>query len=167
MSTKVSVNTYTYSVTYVTQQVLRSLKDIIRQSGLGLDKLLGEWESIELAVSTWLGSKHLQKVTLEIFNPTNNTLVVRWDIDVEYSYASGDDGSLWTDPDSIKNAIAKAGVVASSCRYQFKVLAPNGPKVQGWSPGTYRSTEGFSKHSVGTTIGAGALATSTTYWRKS
>jgi len=32
--TSVAVNTYTHSVTYLADNVLRSLKDIIRESGL-------------------------------------------------------------------------------------------------------------------------------------
>lgn len=167
MSTHVSVNTYTYSVTYVTQQMIRSLKDIVRWSGLSLDKILNDWDRVELALFTWLGSKHLQKVTLEVFDPTTNALVVRWDIDVDYGYAAGDDGSLWTDPDAIKNAIAKAGVIAATCRYEFAMRAPGGADVKGWGPGSYRSVEGFVQHSLGTTIGAGSLASSTSYWRKS
>lgn len=168
MSTKVNVNTYTYSVTYVTQQMIKSLKDIVRMSGLSLEKILDDWDSVELALYTWLGSKHLQKVTLEIYNPSNNALVVRWDIDVNYGYSAGDDGSLWTDPDAIKHAIAKAGAVASTCRYEFKMRNATGrPEVPGWGKGAYRSTDGFTQHSVGTTVGAGTLASSTSYWRKS
>ncbi len=34
MSTFVAVNTYTHSVTYVTDNILRSLQDIVRLSGL-------------------------------------------------------------------------------------------------------------------------------------
>jgi hypothetical protein len=166
MSSHVSVNTYTHSVTHVTGEMIRSLKDIIRWSGLSLDKILDDWSSVERAVHTWLGSKHLKKVTLEVYNPNTNSLVVRWDIDVDYSYDPGDNGSLWADHDAIRHAILKAGVVPSSCKYEFKLLAPGGAKVLGWGPSPYRSTVGFTQHSLGTTIGAGSLASSTSYWRK-
>jgi len=166
MSTHVSVNTYTYSVTYVTGEMLRSLKDIVRQSGLSLDKILNDWSNVERAIHTWLGSKHLKKVTMEVYNPNNSALVVRWDIDVDYTYSAGDDGSLWADPDAIRQAIAKAGAISSTCRYEFIMQAPGGAKVDGWGPRDYRSTEGFTRHSVGTTIGAGSLASSTSFWRK-
>jgi hypothetical protein len=39
MSTFVAVNTYTHSVTYVTDNILRSLQDIVRLSGLKHGKL--------------------------------------------------------------------------------------------------------------------------------
>ena len=166
MKTNVTVNTYTYSVTYVTQQLLGSLKSIIRRSGLSLDKIMNDWVSVENAVFTWLSSKHLQNVALEIYNPTTDALVVRWDIDVEYGYSSDDNGSLWVDTDAIMHALAKAGAVASICKYEFKMRAPGGANVAGWGPCSYRSTAGFTQHSVGTTIGANSLGSSTSYWRK-
>ena len=166
MSTHVAVNTYTYSVTHITGEMIRSLKDIVRLSGLSLEKILADWQSVERALHAWLGSKHLQLVTMEVYNPVTSALVGRWDIEVNYTYSAGDDGSLWADPDAIRHAIAKAGSIASTCKYEFKLRAPGGAKVDGWGTGTYRSTEGFSQHSVGTTAGAGTLASSTSFWRK-
>jgi HORMA domain-containing protein len=166
MSTCVSVNTYTYSVIYVTEEMMRSLKDIIQLSGLSLTNILNRWESVENAIHTWLSSKTLEKVTLEVYSATTNKLVVRWDFDIEYSYSSGDDGSLWADADAIRHAIQKAGAFASTCRYEFKLFAPRGSSVAGWGPGSYRSTDGFSRYCVGTTIGANSLASTTSFWRK-
>jgi hypothetical protein len=166
MSTHVGVNTYTYSVTYVTGEMMRSLKLIILLSGLSLDNLRNSWSSVERAINTWLGSRQLQKVTIEIYNPTTNALVTRWDFDINYSYSSADDGALWADPDAIRFAIAKAGAVASTCQYEFKMLAPGGGDIYGWGDGSYRSTAGFSQHSVGTTIGATVLGSDASYWRK-
>jgi Bacterial HORMA domain 2 len=77
MSTHVGVNTYTYSVTYVTGEMMRSLKLIILLSGLSLDNLRNSWSSVERAINTWLGSRQLQKVTIEIYNPTTNALVTK------------------------------------------------------------------------------------------
>jgi hypothetical protein len=166
MSTHVGVNTYTHSVTHVTEEMIRSLKQIIRLSGLSIEGLLNSWESVETGIYTWLSSKHLQRVTLEIFYPGISTLAVRWDFDIHYSYGSDDDGSLWADPDAIRYAIHKCGVVPANCKYEFVIRAPDGAAVSGWGPGSYRSTSGFSQHSVGNTIGANSLGSSTSYWRK-
>jgi hypothetical protein len=166
MSTHVSVNTYAYSTTHVTGELLRSIKDIIRWSGLSIDKLTGSWNSLELAVSTWLSTKSLQKVTLEVFQPTTGELMVRWDFDIDYTYSLGDDGSLWADPEAIKNAIVKCGAIPATCKYEFKILAPGGASVSGWSSSSYRSTSDFNQHSIGTTVGAYNLGSSTSYWRK-
>ena len=105
-------------------------------------------------------------MTLEIYNPNSNNLVTRWDFDINYSYSSVDDGALWADPGAIRAAIGKAGSIASTCRYEFKFQAPGGADVPGWGDGKYRSTIGFNQHSLGTTIGANSLASSTSYWRK-
>ena len=166
MSTNVSVNTYTYSVTYVTQQMMRSIKLILMMSGLSLENLRDGWASVELAINTWLASGDLEKVTIEIYKPASGALVTRWDFEIDYSYSTADDGALWADPEAISAAIRKAGAVASTCEYEFKLLAPGGPKVPGWGPVPYRSTVGFNQHSVGTTISGSPIAATTTFWSK-
>ena len=55
--TSVVVNTYTHSVTYVAENILKSLKDIIRLSGLDPTNFIGEWESNLRATRTWLESR--------------------------------------------------------------------------------------------------------------
>lgn len=165
MSTAVSVNTYAHTVTYVTTKMLLSLKEIIRLIGLDPAKITDEWTSLELAISTWLDSKHLRQVTLEVFDRRADALVTRWDLDVVYGYSG--DGSLWTDTDALRYSIAKAGAAPSGCNYRFLLLTwPNEPKVPGWSSTTYRSTDGFKRYGVGATIGGDGISTETSYWRK-
>jgi hypothetical protein len=146
--------------------MMRSLKTIIQLSGLSLENIRTHWSSVEGAINAWLSSRHLKKVTLEIYNPNTNKLVTRWDFDIDYSYSSADDGALWADPAAVRFAIAKAGVVASTCQYEFKLQAPGGANIYGWIDGEYRSTAGFYQHNVGTTIAATALGSTTSYWRK-
>src|SRR5215203_2319669 len=50
MSTVVSVNTYTQSVTYVTDKLLTSIKNIIRLSGLNPTKLVSDWGALERGI---------------------------------------------------------------------------------------------------------------------
>ena len=54
MSTFVVVNTYTHSVTYVTDKMLMSLKEIIRCSGLSPEKFVADWKVLQRGISTWL-----------------------------------------------------------------------------------------------------------------
>jgi hypothetical protein len=167
MSTRVAVNTFTHSVTHVTGEMIRSLKDIIRWSGLSTQNIIDDWDKVETAIYTLLSSRHLKKMTLEVFTPYTSVLVGRWDFEIEYSYSSGDDGSLWADGDAIRYAIAKCGAVAANCKYEFVILTkPDAPSVPGWGPGGYRSTAGFVQHSIGNTIGAHGMASNTTYWKK-
>ena len=52
----VATYSYTHSVTYVADNILKSLKDIIRLSGLDPVEFVEAWASNLLAVRTWLDS---------------------------------------------------------------------------------------------------------------
>ena len=166
MSTSVVVNTYTYSVTYVADNILKTIKNIIVNSGLDPNNLVDSWASKSLAITTWLTSEHLQRITLEIYTPSNDGLVGRWDIEISYGW-NADDGRFYVDTDQVKSAIRKAGVVASSCKYDLILQNKAGrPDVQGWGPVSYRSTDGFVKQSLGGTIAHSGLGASTSYYRR-
>jgi hypothetical protein len=165
MSTFVSVNTYTHSVTYVTDKLLTSIKNIIRLSGLSPAKFTDDWDWMERGISTWLGTKDLEEVILEVYDPRTDELVGRWDFEIYYDYTG--DGSFWTDPDAINYHIRKQGVLPSSCSYRLLTTTkPNRPDVQGWSRTSFLSTDGFVKQSIGKTIDGSGLSTGTGYWRK-
>jgi hypothetical protein len=165
MSTSTFVISYAYTVTYVTTKMLLLLKEIIREIGLDPSNFVNDWDSNERAVSTWLASRHLERVTLEVYDPGNDALVTRWDIDV--LYASVGDGSLWVDTAAIRYAILKAGLVPSACRYDIKVKNKQGrPDVQGWGPCDFRSTDGFKRHTLGATVGGNGLSAQPAYWSR-
>jgi len=165
MSTFVAVNTYTHSTTYVTEKILMSLKDIIRESGLTPGKLTDDWEVLERGIRRWLETKDLTELILEVFNPANDRLVGRWDFTISYGFAG--DGEFWIDTEDIKYHIKKAGCWPSACEYRVVATTnPGRPDVSGWSSTTLRSTSGFVRQSIGTTIDGSGLATSTAYWRK-
>ena len=163
--TSVAVNTYAYSVTYVADNILKSFKDIIRLSGLDPAKFADDWNTNLRAIKTWLGTGDLESAVLEVFDPRTGTLILRWDIDVVYSWSG--DGSFWTDTEQLKYAIRKAGIAPSCAGYDLLLITkPNRPDVDGWSRGTMRSTDGFVRHSLGSTIEHYGLGGSAAYWRK-
>lgn len=162
MSTSTFTISYTHTVTYVTAKMLLLLKEIIREIGLDPSKLTDDWASYEAAMSAWLTSRHLQKVTLEVYDPTSDKLITRWDLDVEYAAAG--DGTLWVDTAAIRYQILKAGLVASSCRYQIKLMSPGGREVSGWGPVPFRSTQGFNRYCIGATIAGNGISTQAAYW---
>lgn len=165
-TTFVAANTYVHSVTYITDKMLRSLQFIIRESGLDPSKM-GEWAVLELGIRTWLASRHLESLVLEVYDPRDNGLINRWDFEILYGYGSDGDGGMWLDTDAIRHAIRKAGLWPSEAAYRLvAVTRPGRPDVSGWGPATLRSTDGFIRHSVGTTIGAIGAGTSTAYWRR-
>lgn len=165
MSTYTVSITYTHTVTYVTTKMLLTLKEIIREIGLDPARFTDSWDSNERAISTWLASRHLQRVILEVYDPRTNALVTRWDMDVVY--ASVGDGVLWVDTAAVRYAIAKAGLVASSCRYDIILTtAPGRPDVVGWGSCDFRSTDGFKRYIVGATVGGNGLSANTAYWSR-
>ena len=164
--TAVTVNTYTHSVTYVADNILKSLKDIIRLSGLDPAKFVGEWDLNMRGIHAWLNSGHLETVELEIYNPLTDALIFRWDIEIAYGW-SGGDGSFWIDTEQLKYAIKKAGLVPSQARYRLLVQnKPGRPEVAGWSSGSGRSTEGMVRQSLGTTVEHSGLGARTSYLRR-
>jgi hypothetical protein len=167
----VAVSTYaltyntTHTVSFVTSKMLMLLKDIIREVGLDPGKLTDDWSLLEQAISAWLKSQHLKQVTLEIYNPNTNALVSRWDLDVVYGY--GSDETFWADTESIRYSITKAGLVAAQCKYTFIIYNASGrPDVDGWGACTARSTEGFRRYSIGSTVGGNGIGTDIAYWKK-
>ncbi len=165
MSTFTASFTYTHTVTHVTTKMLLALKEIIREIGLDPGQFSDSWASYERAISTWLSSRHLLRVTLEIYYPSTNGLVARWDIDVIYATVGG--GALWVDTSAIKYHIAKAGLVPAWCNYNLILTTkPGRPEVHGWGLGDLRSTEGFKRYSVGATIGGDGLSAQSSYWSR-
>ncbi|WP_119304439.1 HORMA domain containing protein [Dongia deserti] len=164
--TSVIVNTYTHSVTYVADNILKSLKDIIRLSGLDPTSFVEDWEVNKRGIKTWLETRDLECVTLEIFDPKSDALIIRWDIDITYGWTEGD-GNFWTDTEQLKYAIRKAGVAPSEARYRLIADTKAGrPDVLGWSSTSYRSTSGMVKQSLGATIEHSGLTANAGYWRR-
>lgn len=167
-ATIVRVNTTTFTTTYVAGNLLRGLKQLITGCGLDPHRIVGNYATLELGIKTWLDSRDLKVLTLEVFRPKTDALVGRFDFGIDYGYGTSDVGAFWLDADEVAYTIRKAGVNASDCDYRVLAdTAPGRPEVTGWSTTNYRSTEGFSRHAVGTAIGAGTIGVGLTYYSRS
>lgn len=163
--TQVVTYSYAHSVTYVTDNILKSFKDIIRLSELNPEKFSSNWALYHRGISGWLDSGHLEKAILEIYNPKTNCLILRWDIEVRQSW-NGGDGNFWTDTEQLKFHIRKAGVAPAHAIYDLLLsVKPGAPDVDGWGSGSLRSTAGMVRQSLGTTIEHSGLGASAAYWR--
>jgi hypothetical protein len=171
VTTSVRVNTHTYATTHVATNMLRSMKQIIRESGLSISRIQNQWAVLEDGVATWLNSRHLEGLVLEVYDPgkpTGADLVGRFDFTIDYGYYSDGDGDLWLDPDTVSYAVRKNGSYPARCEYRFIAdTAPGYPAVDGWSTTALRSTAGFTRHSVGTAIGGGSLGAGLSYYTRS
>jgi len=164
--TAVAVNTYTHSVTYVADNILKSMKDIIRLSGLDPSHLAECWDVTIRGLRTWLESQHLERVMLEVFDPRTDALVTKWEIEIVYGWGSRE-GNFWVDSDALKYHIRKHGLAPSEAKYRLLLKTkPNAPKVDGWSDVYSRSTAGMVRQSIGTTIEHHGLGANAAYWRK-
>ena len=76
MATAVHVNTDVHTTTHVAANLVRSLKQIVVGCGLDASKLLGSWQTLERGVTAWLGSRHLQELILEIYDPSSDGLEI-------------------------------------------------------------------------------------------
>ena len=156
----------TQSVTYVADNILKSLKDIIRFSGMDPTNFANDAQINMRGIKAWLESEDLEQIILEIFDPTTNELILRWDIEVSYSWSAGD-GNFWTDTDQLRWAIRKAGVAPSTAKYDLLLRTkPGRPNVEGWSPAVSRSTQGMLRQSLGSTVEHNGLGASAAYWRQ-
>jgi len=165
MSTVVTVNSYTHSVTYVTGKLLKSIKDIIRLSGLDPSKFADDWDLMERGIKTWLDTRDLEQVVLEVYEPETDKFVGSWDFGISYGFSG--DGTFFVDPDVIKYHICKQGVFPNMCKYRILTTTkPGRPDIQGWMKTTFRSTDGFVRQSIGTMIDGSGLITGASYWRK-
>ena len=100
MNTAVHVNTATYAATHVATNMLGSIRSIIKGSGLNPARIREDWGVLEAGIATWLSSRHLKAVTLEVYHPARRTddLAGRFDFTIDYGYYPGGDGDLWLDP---------------------------------------------------------------------
>jgi hypothetical protein len=163
----VSVSTATYSATHVATNMLRGLKQIVAGCGLDTSKLVGQWSVLENGVATWVNSRHLEELVLEVWDTKSPTkLIGRFDFTIDYSYYGSGDGDLWLDPDTVAWAIRKNGSYASGCDYRIVADTKSGAAtVSGWSNTTLRSTDGMRRHSVGTALGGGSTGAGLSYWK--
>ena len=85
MATNAYAYSYTYerthSVVFLSDNLRNTLREVIRENGLSPDKLMQDWETIERGIRTWLDSRHLERLILEVHR--GGALVNRWDFDIE------------------------------------------------------------------------------------
>ena len=92
----VAVYSRVHSVVYVSDNILKTLKDVLLHSGLDPQKLASDYDTLLRGIRRWIETEHLQKVILEVYNPITDDLIGRWDVDVVYTY-SASAGTFWTD----------------------------------------------------------------------
>jgi hypothetical protein len=167
MRTTVRVSSAVYSATHVATNMLRGLKQVIVGCGLDGTKFGNQFEVLENGVASWVASRHLRQLILEVWDSRRpDRLVGRFDFTIDYGYYGSGDGELWLDSETVAWAIKKNGAYPSSCDYRIVAdTAPGAPAVDGWDSTNLRDTAGLRRHSVGTALGGGSIGAGLSYWR--
>ena len=154
VTTAVHVNTTTYAATHVATNMLGSIRSIIKGSGLNPDLIRDQWATLEDGIATWLASRHLKAVTLEVYDPGKRAQRLRRPVRLHHR--------LRLLPRRRRRPVARP---RHRCVHhpQERLLPrpaastgssstprPATPTIPGWAATTYRSTAGFTRHTVGT-----------------
>jgi len=155
----------THSITFLSDNLRNTLREVIRENGLSPEKLVQEWETIERGIRTWLQSGHLTGIVIEFYRPGTSEAAARWEFPIGYS-GSGADEDMWLDKTYLRQLIAKAKRPSSGCTYRIVLSTSNGaPDVSGFTSCAFLSTGQLVARPAGTVIATAHLTAGVTYWR--
>jgi hypothetical protein len=165
MGTYSQVFTQTHSIVFLSDNLRNTLREVIRENGLSPNKLVQEWETIELGIRTWLASGHLNNIVVEFFKSGASISSARWEFPVGYT-GSGVDDDMWLDKAYLRQLIAKAARPTADCTYRVLLCTnPGAAKVWGLTDCTFLSTGQLAARHAGTVIATGHMTAGATYWR--
>lgn len=167
MGTSIYSQTYaqTHSIVFLSDNLRNTLREVIREYGLSPDRLMQDWETIELGIRTWLSSGHLKTIVVEFFRPGTSVASAKWEFPVSYS-GSGVDDDMWLDKSYLRQLIAKSARPTLDCSY--RILLTHGPgaaTVKGLEYAPFLSTGQLVARHSGTVIATGHMTAGATYWR--
>ena len=164
-ATYVTTYTQTHSVTFLSDNLRNSLREVIRENGLSPEKLMQDWETIERGIRTWLTSGHLTRIVIEFYRSGSGEAAARWDFPVDYT-SSGVDDDMWLDKNYLRQLIAKSKRPTPDCTYRITMSTRSGAAhVDGFSDCTLLSTGQLVARQAGTIIATGHMTAGVTYWR--
>ena len=165
LATHTSTYALTHSITFMADNLLNLLRDLVRENGLSPAKLMGDRDDLARAIVSWLESGHLTKVVIEFYKPGALTADARWDFPVAYT-GSGVEDDMWRDKNYLRQLIAKAKRPSSDCSYRVVLFHGAGaPAVEGFSSCSMLGTGALLARQAGTAIATGHLTAGITYWR--
>jgi Bacterial HORMA domain 2 len=155
----------THSITFLSDNLRNTLREVIREYGIGPDKLMQDWVTIERGIKVWLTSGHLNSVVVEFYKPGSSVASARWDFPTGYE-GSGVDDDMWMDKAYLRQLIAKSARPTLDCTYRIILsVKPGAQAVDGFSPCTYLSTGNLAARSAGTVIATSHMTAAAVYWR--
>ena len=149
VATRATTYALTHSITFMNDNLLNTLREVIREHGLSPDKLMNDRDTLARGITTWLRSGHLTDVVVEFYKPGGTTAEARWEFPVRYA-GSGVDDDMWLDKNYLRQLIAKAKRPSADCSYRVILLTTRGrANVSGFSSCTLLSTGALvARHAV-------------------
>ncbi len=146
--TGVGVQVWARSTTYVANELLRVLQEVVQERGLELDYMHDHFELFTNSFRTWVTGRYLQSVVLEIWNANSDELVERYDLGLDYDTTDtgGGDERFNTYVEQLRNALRERPALSDDYRYRVVVQLESGaPKLRGWSSTSLRDTHGLRR----------------------
>lgn len=179
-TTKVDVSTWTAANTYATNQTIRLILNYINERGLDTNRITEGRDSIERALFTWLTSRHLKAVIIEVYDPETDSVKERFDVPFEYTPPKDADEETVQQvqkqqfeslQDEILKQIRRMDAPPSGCVYRIVARlkdendeGQSPPKVRGWSPTSLRDTGKLDRKKLGKWLDAGSIEGSAAIW---
>jgi hypothetical protein len=155
----------THSIVFLSDNLRNTLREVIREYGLSPNKLMQDWETIELGIQTWLRSRHLNKIVIEFFKPGASVASARWEFPVGYT-GSGVDDDMWLDKAYLRQLIAKSAKPTMDCTYRIILCNdPGAARVEGFGDCPFLATGQLAARHAGTVIATAHMTAGATYWR--
>jgi len=157
--------TRTHSITFLSDNLRNTLREVIREYGISPDKLVQEWATIERGIKAWLESGHLRIVVVEFYKPGSSIASARWDFPTGYE-GSGANDDMWSDKAYLRQLIGKSARPALDCIYRITLsVKAAAPDVTGFSDTTFLSTGTLAARAAGTVIATRHMTAAAVYWR--
>lgn len=155
----------THSITFLSDSLRNTLREVIREYGLSPDNLTQDWTIIERGIRRWLETGHLKTVVVEFYKPGSSIASARWDFPTGYE-GSGADDDMWLDKRYLRQLIAKSARPAPNCIYRITLSVKCGaPDVAGFTDCTLLSTGSLARRQAGTVIATRHMTATAIYWR--
>lgn len=154
-----------HSITFLSDNLRNTLREVIRENGLSPDKLMQDWDTIEDGIQTWLRSGHLTTIVVEFYRPGASFASARWEFPIGYS-GSGVDDDMWLDKNYLRQLIAKSSRPTADCTYRILLCRkPGAQEVAGLTDCYFLSTGNLAARQAGTVIATPHMTAGVTYWK--
>lgn len=163
----IGVNIAVYPVTYVSNEVLNFLIRIIDRRGLNLDYINVHKNTLVDGLFTWLSTRHLEKLILEIYDSSTDKVLERFDMCFEYSAVvpTTSDSIFESNLKKLEDFLEKLPKLSSNSNYRVIVILSEGaPEVPGWSPTSLRPVDHLKNLKLGGLIKADYIGVAMEYW---